>query len=343
MKRLIAWTVLAFVLALAFACKQETPPAPAPGAQVTPPAPAPAPAPATAGKKYVFAVIPKALSIPVFDYARLGAERKARELGNVEVKWYAPQMPDVLKQKEVLESFIAQRVDGIAISCLNGDYLTETINKAVEAGIPVVTWDSDAPKSKRLAFYGVNDFRAGEVMGEEVVKLLGGKGQVAIQTAYGADNHMQRLKGVKSALAKAPGIKIIEEYDNKDDYMVASQIVAAATPKYPDLAAWISTGGWLCYSTSILDPVDPAKTKVISFDTIPPAPQVMKQGKIQLMIGQKYFGWGAQPVQLLYNFVTKGEKPANPIVDSGVDVVTPQNLDEYTAKWDKMMKGEITQ
>ena len=339
MKRLIAWTVVAFALALAFACQQESPPAPAPATQ----APTPAQPSAPAGKKLVFAVIPKALSIPVFDYARIGAERKAKELGNVEVKWYAPQMPDLLKQKEVLESFIAQRVDGIAISCLNGDYLTETINKAVDAGIPVVTWDSDAPKSKRFAFYGVNDFRAGEIMGEEAVKLLNGQGKVAIQTTYGADNHMQRLKGVKSALAKAPGIKIIEEFDNKDDYMVASQIVAAATPKYPDLAAWISTGGWLCYSTSILDPVDPQKTKVISFDTIPPAPQVMKQGKIQLMIGQKYFGWGAQPVQLLYNYVTKGQKPANPVVDSGVDVVTPQNVDDYMAKWDKMMKGEITQ
>ena len=308
MKRLVAWTLVA--LALALACKQEPPPAPAQGAQATPPASPSAPAPV--GKKYVFAVIPKALSIPVFDYARIGAERKAKELGNVEVKWYAPQMPDLLKQKEVLESFIAQRVDGIAISCLNGDYLTETINKAVEAGIPVMTWDSDAPKSKRFAFYGVNDFRAGEIMGEEAVKLLKGKGKVAIQTAFGADNHMQRLKGIQSVLAKHPGLKVIEVFDNKDDYMIASQIVAAATQKYPDLAAWISTGGWLCFSTSILDPVDPQKTKVISFDTIPPAPLVMKQGKIQLMIGQKYFGWGSQTVQLLFNYVTKGVKPNPP-------------------------------
>jgi len=337
MKRIVAWTVFALALALALACKQETPPAPAPSA------PAPAQPSAPAGKKYVFAVIPKALTIPVFDYARIGAERKAKELGNVEVKWYAPQNSDVLKQKEVLESFIAQRVDGIAISCLNGDYLTETINKAVEAGIPVMTWDSDAPKSKRFAFYGVNDFQTGEIMGEEAVKLLGGKGQVALMTAFGADNHMNRLQGVKSVLEKHPGIKIVDTFDCKDEYPTAQMIVASATQKYPDLAAWISTGGWLCFSTSILDPVDPIKTKVISFDTIPPATQVMKQGKIQLMLGQKYFGWGAESVQILYNYVTKGQKPANPIVDSGVDVVTPANVDEYVAKWDKMMKGEITQ
>src|SRR5687767_14936716 len=98
--------------------------------------------------KYRFAVIPKALNLPVFNYAKIGAERAAKELGNVEVIWRAPEAADELKQKEILESFITQKVDGIAISCNNGDFLTDTINKAMEAGIPVVTWDADAPKSK---------------------------------------------------------------------------------------------------------------------------------------------------------------------------------------------------
>ena len=69
--------------------------------------------------------------------------------------WNAPTSADQLKQKEILELYITQRVDGIAISALNGDFLTDTINRAVDSGIPVVTWDSDAPKSKRLAFCGV--------------------------------------------------------------------------------------------------------------------------------------------------------------------------------------------
>src|SRR5687768_8936781 len=76
-----------------------------------------------------FAVIPKALDIPVFNYARIGAERTAKELGNVQIEWRAPETADQLRQKEILESFITQRVDGIAISTLNGDFLTETINQ----------------------------------------------------------------------------------------------------------------------------------------------------------------------------------------------------------------------
>src|SRR5262245_9133688 len=107
--------------------------------------------------KLRFAVIPKSLDIPVFNYAKIGADREAAKLGNVEVIWRAPETADQLRQKEILESFITQRVDGIAISCLNGDFLTDTINRAIDAGIPVVTWDADAPKSKRIAFYGVDD------------------------------------------------------------------------------------------------------------------------------------------------------------------------------------------
>src|SRR5690606_30818810 len=86
-----------------------------------------------------FAVIPKALDIPVFNYAKIGAERAAAELGNVQIEWRAPETADQLRQKEILESFITQRVDGIAISALNGDFLTDTINRAIDAGIPVVT------------------------------------------------------------------------------------------------------------------------------------------------------------------------------------------------------------
>src|SRR5688572_4599822 len=140
-------------------------------------------APADAPRKLRFAVIPKALDLPVFDYARKGAERAAKQLGNVEVIWRGPETGDQLKQKEILESFITQRVDGIAISCLNGDFLTETINRAMDAGIPVVTWDADAPNSKRIAFYGVDDKEGGRIMGEEAVKLLNGKGTVALMTS----------------------------------------------------------------------------------------------------------------------------------------------------------------
>jgi ribose transport system substrate-binding protein len=283
-------------------------------------------------------VIPKALDLPVFNYAKIGAERQAKEYGNVDILWNGPASADQLKQKEILESAITQRVDGIAISTLNGDFLTETINKAMDAGIPVVTWDSDAPKSKRIAFYGVDDFAGGLTLGEQAVRLLDGRGTVAIITSLGATNLQRRLDGIKAALAKAPGIQIVEVFDIKEDTIRCAELIAAGTSRYPDLAAWISTGGWPVFTRNASAAIDPAKTRLLAFDTIQPALDLLREGRVAVLIGQKYFGWGSEAVKLLYD-IKQGRMPARPIIDSGMDVVTKENVEDYAAKWKRMESG----
>jgi ribose transport system substrate-binding protein len=290
---------------------------------------------AAAPRKLRFAIIPKALDIPVFNYAKLGAERAAAEFGDVEVLWSAPASADQLKQKEILESYITQRVDGIAISALNGDFLTETIDRAMAAGIPVTTWDSDAPKSKRVAFYGVDDLASGRIMGEQAIALLNGKGTVALITSLGATNLQNRLAGVKEALATAPGIRIVETYDIQEDVLRCAEIIATGSRRYPNLSAWISVGGWPVFTRNALAAVDGSKTKVISFDTISPALDLLREGKVHVLLGQKYFGWGSESVRLLRD-LNKGQQPPSSIIDSGVDVVTRENVDAYEQQWKKM-------
>jgi ribose transport system substrate-binding protein len=286
-------------------------------------------------RKLRFALIPKSLDIPVFNYADLGAQRQAAELGDVDVIYRGPDRPDESKQKEILESFISQGVDGIAISVLHAEMMTSAIDKAVDAGIPVVTWDSDAPASKRFAFYGVDDFRSGQIMGEAAAELLGGTGTVAFITSLGANNLARRLDGVKDALTKYPGITVVETYDVKEDSVRAAELIASGTNRYPTLGAWISVGGWPVFTRNALAPV-PAGTRVVSFDTNPPAPDLIKSGKVQVLIGQKYFGWGSETIKLLYDAVKHGRRPTQPIIDSGVDVVNAGNVDAYMALWAKM-------
>lgn len=289
-------------------------------------------------RKLRFAFIPKALHIPVFDYARTGAERVAKQMGDVEVIWRGPETTDEIRQKEILESFIAQRVDGIAISCLNGDLLTDAINRAVDGGIPVITWDSDAPKSKRLAFYGVNDVEAGHALGDGLATLLNGHGRVAMITSLGADNLQKRLEGAKDALKAYPGIQVVEVFDVRDDAVRVAEVIASAAQRYPDLDGWLSVGGWPVFVRNALDPIDSSRTKVVAFDTIPPAPDILRAGKVQLLIGQKYFGWGEESVRLLKQIIG-GTRPAQPYQYSGMDVVTPQNLDAYLAQWRQWESG----
>ncbi len=133
----------------------------------------------------------------------------------------------------------------------------------------------------------------------------------------------------------------METFDCKDDYLAAKQYIEIVTKSHPELTGMISTGGWPVFNENILNPVDTTRVKVVAFDTIPPAPDVMKKGKAQILIGQKYFGWGAVPTQILYDIVVNKKYPPDPIIYSGVDVVTPENVDAYIQKWNKMASGEI--
>ena len=344
-RRLSLSVIAALCLLAACTQPQAVPVAPVGEGQAAAPSPESAPAPAppappATGKTYRFAFIPKSLDIPVFAYAKTGAERQAAQYGNVKILWDAPATVNAEQQKQILDRFIEDKVDGIAISCINGDLLTPSINKAVAAGIPVITWDSDAPNSRRTAFYGLDDYEAGTKMGEEVVRLLGDQGgEVAALTTGGADNLQKRIDGFKSVIRNYP-IKLVEAFDVQDDASTAAKVVASATRTYPNLRAWISVGGWPAFNSDITASIDPAKTYMITFDTIPVAWDLIKSGRIHMALGQKYFGWGSEPTRLLYEIVANHTYPSSAFVNSGVDVVTKDNIAEYIQKWEAMEKGQ---
>jgi ribose transport system substrate-binding protein len=325
MKRWQAGVVAAILTA---GCVSQPPPPETPSAK----SPATAPA-AGKGKVLRFAVVPKQKDNPVFAYARAGAEKRAKELG-CEVLWDAPAAADEAKQAQVVETFADQKVDGIAVSCSNPDTLKGAIDKAVDKGIPVICWDSDSPASKRQAFYGIDDLATGKLLGEELAALLPKGGTVMILSGVpGAQNLEQRVKGAKEALAKAPGIKVLGVQYCKDDVPTAVQMIGDVMAKNPDLGGWIMVGGWPLFAQNGLDAIQPGKTKVIAVDPLPEAQKWIEDGRVQVCVGQKVFGWGAESVSILYALANGKPVPgvdAKGFVDSGVDVVVLRKEGRYT-------------
>ena len=227
-----------------------------------------------------------------------------------------------MKQKEILESFISQKVDGIAISCAERRLPDDTIDKAIDAGIPVVTWDSDAPKSKRIAFYGVDDFAGGQIMGEEAAKLLNGKGTVAFITSLGANNLQRRLDGVKDALAKYPGIKIVEIYDIKEDTVRCAELIATGTNRYPDLGAWISVGGWPVFTRNALGGDRSGEDQVHLVRHDPAGARICSAKARCRCCSARSTSAGAASRSSSSTTSSTARCRRRPIIDSGVDVVT---------------------
>ena len=162
-----------------------------------------APAPAAAARKLKIGMIAKSSTNPVFLSARTGAEAAAKELGakhglEIEIAWLTPPQEDGQLQAQRIAQAVNEGANAILLSCSDAGKLNGAINDAVARGVPVMTFDSDAPESKRFAFYGVDDRDTGIRTMAELATLMDGKGKVGILAGnQNAPNLRKRVDGVK--------------------------------------------------------------------------------------------------------------------------------------------------
>src|SRR5438046_6450787 len=165
-------------------------------------------------QSYTLGLVAKSQSHPVFQAARVGALDAARDLGKklgieIKIDWRTPNEEDAQKQAEAIEQLVLAGADGIAVSCSDANKLTDAINSAVKNGVPVATFDSDAPNSKRFVTYAIDDVKCGDQVMEELAELMGGKGVVAIIAGnQNAPNLQKRAQGVKNVAKQLRIIKI---------------------------------------------------------------------------------------------------------------------------------------
>src|SRR5438105_6082477 len=123
------------------------------------------------------AMIAKSSTNPVFLSARTGAEAAAKELTSstgvpVDIEWLTPPNEDGQVQAQRIAQAVNEGANAVLISCSDAGKVTGAINDAVARGVPVMTFDSDAPDSKRFAFYGVDDVKAGKAVMDELAKQM---------------------------------------------------------------------------------------------------------------------------------------------------------------------------
>ncbi|NLP10710.1 sugar ABC transporter substrate-binding protein, partial [bacterium] len=148
-----------------------------------------------------YVVVPKALTNPYWFQVEDGMKAAGEKLG-VRVEMIGPaQASDVTAQVQILESLIASRVSGLAVSPNDPDGVTSVIDRAVDAGIPVLTFDSDAPKSKRLCYVGTDNYTAGRTAARQLLLYLKPGDSYAILTgSLGALNLNERIRGFRDEL-----------------------------------------------------------------------------------------------------------------------------------------------
>jgi ribose transport system substrate-binding protein len=296
------------------------------------------------GKSYTIGLVAKSQDNPVFIAAKAGAEAAAIEYGKkygVEIKidWQTPVSEDAQKQADLISALAARGAAGIAVSASDATKLKVAIDSAVDAGVPVVTFDSDVPTSKRFAYYGTDDFEAGAALAAEIAKSLDGKGTVAILAGnQNAPNLQARVRGVKETLAKkSPEVKVLNTYYHKETPQDAVKKIEEVQAGNPQITGWVFVGGWPLYTQNALDSLR-GKARVVSLDTLPPTLPYLKNGDVDVLLGQRYFGWGQESVRMLMENILEGKTPEKPLVNAPLDRVSKDNADEYGKNWEKWLK-----
>ena len=302
----------------------------------------PTPAP-PAAPDLTIAWIPKSLNNPVFEIGRDGAYKAAEELSartgkRIEVLYMASLASDATEQARIVEDAIAKGADAIGLACNVPIACEEPINKAVGLGIPVMTWDSDSPNSKRFTYLGVDNYEGGKAAAELLVRFMGERGKVALLSGVpGAFNLEERIRGFKDAISAYPDIEIVSIVYCNDDINLGVQVVEEAMQAHPDLNGWFFVGLWPLFAERGAMPLwekasGAGQLSNIVFDTLPIELEWLKDGYLHGLVGQKYWGWGYDTVYMLYEHLVNSKAfPA--FTDSGMDIVTRCNVDVMAAMW----------
>ncbi len=321
---------------------------------------------ALTGKPLRIAMIAKSSSNPSFLSARTGAEDRARALSvqigaPIEINWLTPSQEEGRVQARRVEQAVNERVDAILISCSDDKAVSDAIDDAVARGVAVMTFDSDAPASRRFAYVGVDDFKTGESAMAEMAGLLvshsegglGGQGgkrpgvgrgarkdsiKVAILAGnQNAPNLRRRVEGAVSEAARHPGLKVAGTFFHVETAQDASAELLRAQTASPDIAGWVIVGGWPLYNRTLLGEMeaDAANTryKIVSINALPPQLIYVEKGFAPVLLAQPTYLWGAVGVETIITKVVH-KKDVPQIIPLDLVRVTAANL----GTWARQLK-----
>lgn len=297
---------------------------------------------AEATRKLTLGLVAKSQGNPVFQAARVGAEDAAKEIGakhnlSIKIDWRTPNEEDAQKQAEAIEQLVLAGAEGIAVSCSDANKLTDAINSAVNSGVPVACFDSDAPASKRFVIYGVDDIECGKQLMDELAKVMGGKGNVAILGGnQNAPNLQKRVQGVKEASKKYPGITIRDTYYHKETPQDAAAKVEQVMQANPDINGWAMIGGWALFTDNALK-WQAGTVQCVSVDALPAQLAYIRSGHVPVLLAQQSYQWGYRSVEHLVNKIVLKKDPAAVKDISALIPVSKENVDAYAKNWEKWL------
>lgn len=268
-------------------------------------------------------------SNPYWQDIKAGAECAAKENGVI-VEFQGPDYASAEEGIRLINMAYAANVNGIITYIQDENSYNSVINKVVDADIPLVTIDSDAEKSKRLAYVGTDNVHAGKVGAKEMIKHIGVTGDIGIiMGGKEVKNQVERVAGFTSYINENSNLKITN-IESSDSYLLQAELAAKKI-----LTDNVDIKAIFC--TSAQDGIGAAKViksmglidevKIISFDALPETIQLIQEGIISATIAQNPYVMGYEAVKSILNIIEGKRVKEIQLID--VLIINNENIDEY--------------
>ncbi|MFW6060859.1 MAG: substrate-binding domain-containing protein [Phycisphaeraceae bacterium] len=279
------------------------------------------------------AVIPKGTTHLFWQSVEAGAEQAAQEL-NVNIHWKGPlKESDRAGQIDVMQQFISQGVDGIALAPLDSKALRGPVDQANRSDIPVVIFDSSLDGSAGedyVSFVATDNREGGRLAGEKLAELIGGEGDVVLlRYMVGSASTVDREAGFMEVMEQHEGITVIS------DNQYAGATAGTAQQKALNMLDRLreadaiftpnesSTYGML---QALRQEGIAKETVFVGFDASPPLIEALKEGEIDALVAQNPTRMGYTAVKTLVEHLRGETVPAT--IDTGAAVITRENMDD---------------
>jgi ribose transport system substrate-binding protein len=271
--------------------------------------------------------------------------RKYEGEGKVQVDLKMPPNGTPEDQNQILQNLASQGYDAIAVSVIAPKDQLRILNDVADK-TNLITFDSDAPQSKRLLYIGTNNFAAGQALGERIVQILPDGGKIAVFVgSLSTDNASQRLGGIEAAI-KDHKIEIVDKREDNTDRAKARSNVEDIINAHKDLS--LVVGLWNYNGPAIAAAIEglgkQGKIKAAVFDEDDATLDAIKSGTIEATVVQKPFQFGYLAAKWMHDLATKNAEtkkalPPNGIIDTGVTVIDKSNVESFRVELTAMKKS----
>ncbi|MDO4285582.1 MAG: LacI family DNA-binding transcriptional regulator [Eubacteriales bacterium] len=265
-------------------------------------------------KNLKLGVVVFGLSNPFFDRVIAGASEKAEELRCYNCTVLIRQVgANASEQIRAIDELVEEGVSGLAISPDNDEQIRAKIDALADEGIPVVTLNTDIENSRRLAYVGSNYFESGKIAAGLMNIICPGPVYAGILIGSGSILcHTERVSGFRAEIERFyPQIQIAAVADNHDDDIESYNITMELLQKHPEInALYFAAAGVYGGCRALLACGRQEQTRVIAHDSVSTTVLMIQRGVISATICQQPEEQGRLPLELLFTYLTTGERPS---------------------------------